>query len=258
MRVTMRDSCKDKREDKKFSKASRQCKIQPRIFDTGAGDGKYSEAVEVAFGLVSKMVNYKEEFMLTLLGVTVTDFTVAAVKKGSIKGFFSSRQPRNILGSTDTAVSKLQGASASDCLKRSRDAGSPPSSPVFKKSKRSEAAPKQDHDGDAPPPTGCDPEVWAALPADLQTELRMAGTQSTDTSEQGTSFSGLEETPKVFGSDNQNAHSVSTMELKCPPGIDPEVFKTLPKDIRDEIEADARVKSSRTSSSGANTKPFVW
>ena len=48
------------------------------------------------------------------------------------------------------------------------------------------------------------------------------------------------------------------MELKCPPGIDPEVFKTLPKDIRDEIEADARVKSSRTSSSGANTKPFVW
>ena len=87
----------------------------------------------------------------------------------------------------------------------------------------------------------------------------MAGTQSTDTSEQGTSFSGLEETPKVFGSDNQNAHSVSTnMELKCPPGIDPEVFKTLPKDIRDEIEADARVKLSRTSSSGANTKPLVW
>ena len=75
MKVTMRDCCKDRREKRTFSKESRQCRIQPRMLVTN-DEVKEQEVVEVAVGLVSKMVNFKAEFQLTLLGVAVTDFIV--------------------------------------------------------------------------------------------------------------------------------------------------------------------------------------
>ena len=262
MKVTMRDCCKDKREKRTFSKESRQCRIQPRMLVTN-DEVKEKEVVEVALGLVSKMVNFKAEFQLTLLGVAVADFVEEVESKASIKNFFSAKkmatrengnptdsQPsaasaesKNIVGNS----SSRPGSSQSNCLKRPFVEDCTKTSPVFKKSRKVEVKVQERlGEGENRPPAGCDPEVWAALPPDLQKELRASKTPSLNhstqlqhhTSEDPPHFNKMEETTIIDDVDTAAA-------LNCPPGLDPEVFKTLPEDIKEELEAEARAKSRR-------------
>ena len=261
MKVTMRDCCKDKREKRTFSKESRQCRIQPRMLVT-SDEVLEREVVEVALGLVSKMVNFKAEFQLTLLGVAVTDFVEEVESKASIKNFFSKKKtatsensnptdsqaaasadPKNIVGNS----SSRPGSSQSNCLKRPIEKDGTKTSPVFKKSRKVEVKVQEKlEEGENRPPAGCDPEVWAALPSDLQKELRASktpslnhSTQSQDhTSEDPSHFNQKEESKMIDYVDTAAASN-------CPPGLDPEVFKMLPADIKEELEAEARAKSKR-------------
>ena len=42
--------------------------------------------------LVSKMVNFEQNFHLTLIGVAVTDFVTVAEKKGGIQAFLAKKK----------------------------------------------------------------------------------------------------------------------------------------------------------------------
>merc|ERR1712192_8699 len=105
--------------------------------------------------------------------------------------------------------------------------------------------------GENKPPAGCDPEVWAALPSDLQRELRANKTPSLNHSHQSQDHTS--EKPSHFNQTGESkgediVDTVAKGDISasnCPPGLDPEVFKMLPEDIKEELEAEARAKSRR-------------
>jgi len=238
MKVTMRDSCKDRREKRTFSKESRQCRIPPRIMVIK--DEVMEEAVGIALGLVCKMVNFKAEFQLTLLGVAVTDFVEEVESKASIKNFFCPKKAATNENSnrSDTQssprISPIR-PTLNNGLKRSLEEDSTDTSQVLHKSRKVEANAVEE---DEMPLAGCDPDVWAALPSDLQRELRACKSptlgQSSRWQGDTSSVNQIEETEKT-----------PDTTLICPPDLDPEVFRMLPEDIKEEIEAEARAQSRR-------------
>ena len=244
LRVTMRDCCKDRREKRAFSKESRQCRIPPRIMIIK--DDVMEEAVGIALGLVCKMVNFKTEFQLTLLGVAVTDFIEEVESKASIKNFFCPKKAvtnensnrsdtQSSIDLNTIGISPIKRTTVNNCPKRSLEEDSTDTSLVLKKSRKVEPAAVEK---DEMPLAGCDPDVWAALPPDLQRELRACKTPSLGQSSQWqgetSSVNQIEETGKT-----------PDTALNCPPDLDPEVFRMLPEDIKEEIEAEARAKSRK-------------
>ena len=249
IRITMRDCYKNRREQRKFAKESRQCKIQPRMLE------EKEEAVEVALGLVSKMVNFKAEFQLTLLGVAVTDFVEEVESKASIKNFFCTKKAAIMersnhqlsAASTDPDttenLSTSQSSSQRNCPERSVEADCIRTSPVLKKSRQSEITDSKkfnESERDNSPPAGCDPGVWAALPSDLQMEVRASKIPELNQDQVGVSQGEVV--------DVVNTAAVDVTAFNCPPGIDPEVYRMLPEDIKEEIQAEAREKYRRTQS----------
>ena len=257
LKVTMRDCCKDRREKKTFSKESRQCKIQPRILITKDEVLEKEEAVGVALSLVGKMVNFKDDFQLTLLGVAVTDFLEEVESKASIKKFFSTKKEATSEDSDHTqpllkpntiGISPTQ-LPSNNCLKRSLEEDSTETSLVLKKSRKVEATALEKEEINEMPPAGCDPEVWAALPPDLQRELINTPSlchsyqSQGPTSEGPASVNQLETQPEKI-LDTAAVDDVTA--FNCPAGLDPEVFRMLPEDIKEEIEAEAKAKSRST------------
>merc|ERR1712107_120367 len=233
----MRDCCKDRREKKSFSRESRQRRIQPRIL-LKVKDEIMEEAVGIALGLVSKMVNFKADFQLTLLGVAVTDFVEEAERRASIKNFFCSKKVASSENSnssdTQPSLASIDPITIGIAPTRFLEEDGADTSQISKKSRKVEAATEKEKE--EIPLDGCDPEVWAALPPDIQRELRASKTPSLGQSSQGQS--------DAF-SVNQTDETEKTPEtaFDCPPDIDPDVFRMLPEDIKEELGAEARARS---------------
>ena len=111
LRVSARDLARD---GGKFTRMTRQCRVAPRLLASRA------EAVEVAVGLLAKMVDLSS-FHLTLLGVSVTDFQEEVHTKGAITNFFNKSNKRPEPKLTESTKRPLEAS---------------PLSPVFKKARR--------------------------------------------------------------------------------------------------------------------------
>ena len=236
-RVTVRDYFKDK-TIKKFHKESRQTQVSPRLFQLHQGSLRSSsktQLIEIGVSLVAKMVNFSQEFHLTLLGVAVTDFLDQVESRSSITRFFSpTKQP--LIRSSSTQSSRASSSTKPPVKKNISEFFN--NNDTKKRKLRSDDDDDGNDDGDdvqhssessnksSACPSKYDASVWDSLPEELKQEI-ISENENQD----------LLENIQTSNASDQG---------QCPPGVDSSVFQQLPEEIKKEIlENNSQVRTSK-------------
>ena len=200
LKVSARDWLKDRIQgNHKFHKESRQCKVNPQLFRAVTNEKQLEptdEIVTIVMGLVEKIIDLKNSFELTLLGVSVTDFVNI---KRSISSFF-------IDNGNDTVI-EAHKPEISCCGSHGKD-------PINDKHSQT-----NNHKGRFPDGTAARSMKLHSIEQNMSSITSSIGEISqTDTSR----------TPNAISQSND-------MQTNIPENWDTEVFLQLPKEIQKEL-----------------------
>ena len=261
LKVSARDWLKDRIQgNHKFHKESRQCKVNPQLFRVVTNEKQLEptdEIVTIVMGLVEKIIDFKNSFELTLLGVSVTDFVNI---KRSISSFFIDNGNDKVIeadkpeiscsGSNGKDLNNHKQSQTNDHKGRSSDGTAAKSMKLHSieqnmssitssigeisqtDTSRTPNAISQSNDMQTNIPENWDTEVFLQLPKEIQKELLGTNHCNTGTAERKVSNIPVNVTP------TKPPHTSLQVEVNrdiLPCEWDTNVFYSLPQDVRKEL-----------------------